>query len=165
MTIKSVALALVVAAGSSGAAFAQQIEPGRTLQAVGRDEVLDAAAALGWSMSDMSGDDEELFVLLRTDGGFEIAIEGLQCPSGGCTEWRIVSSFDGGDPEQAQALADQVDGIWAHAFAEGDRVVLSRMDFSYGGVTEGHLRTTLSVFDDVMADAQAIITACRSGEC
>ena len=163
--MKSVAVAALLTAGWSGAALAQQVDPGRTLQAVGLIDVRDAAAALGWSMSDLGAEDQALFVLLRTDGGFEIALEGLQCSFDGCTEWQIVSSFEGGDPDQARALAEQVDGIWAYARAEGDRVVLSRMEFSYGGVTEGHLRTTLSVFDDVMSDAQSIIEACRSGAC
>lgn len=92
--------------------------------------------------------------------GFEIAaalsperhvwFDGMNCRGAGeattCTEFKISAGWQLDSARRTEAIAKQLNYNYTSVFADGAELNLWRMDFTYGGITRGHLRRTVGEF-------------------
>lgn len=159
------AAALALSALAPPAAWAQVREPGRVMSTVGFKDVQRIAGELGWKVVEVDPGDKGLFVVLETTSKLVVSFEGFQCAEAACSEWQLVARFDVDNETQARSLVDDVETTWASSWTDGSSVFLGRFEFTYGGMTEGHLANTFSVFEDVSVQAWEVIERCRTDDC
>jgi hypothetical protein len=82
-----------------------------------------------------------------------LEFEGLTCKGDGearrCTEYMISMTFGVDSAARAQELELPLQYRFIAARAVGDQLIFSRMDFTYGGVTRGHVAAAMQVMREM----------------
>jgi len=125
--------------------------PDELIHVVTVREVRALLLGLGASVEQVEGDAPDEFQLVGTFAdGLMVTFWGMTCgtPYEGlaCPEYRMAVAFEVRDSETAAATAPRVQTYYVSADARGDQVILSRMGFTYGGITREHLRRTISEY-------------------
>ena len=98
-------------------------------------------------------DENGWLITAKVPGGLPVTWEGMHCrgvgPDRACTEYEIRVALKTASPQAAQALAASRDILFPADGAIGDKYVVWRMGFTYGGVTRAYLKNTLAVTIDM----------------
>ena len=123
------------------------------------DETVESLASeAGWSVGERTeSEDGDYRRRLTLPNGLPIEIKGLACTSDnldGCPEYELTLWLGVGSPQRAQALEESLSYRWADVWlASEEAVVVSRMEFLYGGISRQHLKETFATFEQIARDA------------
>lgn len=128
-------------------------------------DLLSIASEVGWSEGDKHHrEDGDFTQTFKLSNGLPVEFEGLACDSDelpGCPEYQLSVTFGLGSPDRAAELASQLSYRWGDVWLGTDEaVVVSRMEFLYGGVSREHVKQTFITFEDIARDAAAKAFPC-----
>ena len=159
MTVKSgivagVVLALAWGAVGSGEAIAEAEPAAAESALISAVMVRDVQALLrdaGALVSEAQYDTKDEFKVVATfDDGLIVVFRGMACghyyEGVKCPEYRMTTTFTLDSPEQAARLAREIQTFYVEADARENTLILSRMGFTYGGVTRAHQKQTIEAY-------------------
>lgn len=122
------------------------------------ETVKSLASEAGWSVDERIETEEgDYRWRLTLPNDLPVEIEGLACTSDdldGCPEYQLTLWLGVGSPQRAQALEESLSYRWADVWlASEEAVVVSRMEFLYGGISRQHLKETFATFEQIARDA------------
>lgn len=146
---------------SAALLMAQEHDPNRTIQAIAVRDVVDLMRDLGGTSEAPLRDGADGFLIPVTfSSGLDAVVEGYNCiPEGEltvCREYSIRTELQANDAADAQRIATRLRTIWLYAQARENVVVVGRMDFTHGGVGQGHIGLTFETFEQLATPGLAL---------
>jgi len=157
------ALTIAVALTAWTPAFAGETAPlpDRVVDALTIADIKQVVEHAGGKVTDVRDTEEGFTVNAEFPDGSMPWFDTMECKGAGkekrCTEFRLGLTYKTESAARATELQKQFRMNWLTAYTDDDRLILPRMDFTYGGMPIRHLEMMLKVLMDIGHEAERAI--------